>query len=191
MTDSKLLVVICHFKENLDWTKKLIHPYIVINKNPSQNDLFEFNLPNEGFDAAAYLTYIINNYDNLPDFMCFSQDNPFCHCQNFLKLVNDFKFDSEFLPLGITYVREGHAILNDSIKYAELYGIRYSLPIKFTAGTQYIVSKNLVLKNDKEFYGKILKSVLTGKIISHENYTFEYLFATIFHFNTELKVTTQ
>ena len=92
----KLVVVICHFKENLDWVKDIKHPYLVCNKNPKQNDKFEFNMPNEGYDTGAYLTYIINNYNNLPDFVCFSQDNPFAHCSNFLDLVNGFDFKTEF-----------------------------------------------------------------------------------------------
>ena len=62
-----LVVVVCHFKENLDWLKKLKHPYIVYNKNEKNSDKFEINLPNVGFDTIVYLKYIIDNYKNLPD----------------------------------------------------------------------------------------------------------------------------
>lgn len=185
----KLIVVICHFKENLDWVKNLKYPYLVCNKNPKQNDKFEFNMPNEGYDVAAYLTYIINNYDTLPNFVCFSQDNPFAHCSNFLDLVNGFNFETEFLPLGTTYIRDNNQILSSTIKYAEENGIQYTLPIKFTSGCQYIISKTMILKNPREFYEKILKTVMLGTVITNVNYTLEYLFPTIFHFNSDLKTT--
>ena len=54
-----LVVVICHFQESLEWTKELKHPFIVYNKNPKNNDQFEINFPNVGYDAIVYFDYII------------------------------------------------------------------------------------------------------------------------------------
>ena len=59
--------------------------------------MYDINLPNVGFDTIVYLKYIIDNYDNLPDFVCFSQDNPFFHCENFLDKVNEFDFAKKFI----------------------------------------------------------------------------------------------
>jgi hypothetical protein len=36
-------------------------------------------LPNVGREAGTYCTYIIENYDNLPDYMIFTQGNPCDH----------------------------------------------------------------------------------------------------------------
>jgi hypothetical protein len=92
----ELTVVICHFKEDLTWISNIKHKVIVYNKNPNEVDLYEINLPNVGFDTIVYLKYIIDNYDNLPDYVCFSQDNPFYHCPRFIQKVNEFDFTKKF-----------------------------------------------------------------------------------------------
>lgn len=184
----KLLVVICHFQEHLEWTKELKHSFVVYNKNPLHIDRFEHNFPNTGYDSMAYLNYIIENYNNLPEFVCFTQDNPFVHYPPFLKKVNDFDFSVEFIPLGISYIRDNPDIIGKVVKYAEINGIPYTLPIKFSAGHQYIISKKLILKNSLDFYRRILNTLSKTEIKTDLNYTLEYLWPTLFHFNDELVV---
>ena len=146
----KLVVVICHYKENLDWIKKLNHQYVIYNKNPKENHLYENNLPNIGFDTIVYLSYILDNYEKLPDYVCFSQDNPFDHCPNFLDKVNNFEFGKNFYPLGSTYIRDNDMTLNQTINYAKSVDIVYSDTIKFVSSAQCIVSKELILKRPKD-----------------------------------------
>jgi hypothetical protein len=183
-----LTVVICHYKENLDWVERLVHNHVVYNKNQEKRDYFKYNLDNYGFDTIAYITYVVDNYDSLPDYICFSQDNPFYHCGNFLEKVNNFDFKTEYLPLGATYFRDNAQIIDKSINYAKEIGLEITLPIKFINSAQCIVSKNLILKNDLELYKKILNSYHKNKVITDLNYTIEYLWPSIFHFNNELNI---
>ena len=183
-----LEVVICHFKETLDWVKDLKHSYVIYNKNPKNNNKFKYNLPNVGFDTIVYLTYIIDNYNNLPDYVCFSQDNPFYHCSSFLKKLNEFKFDRDFYPLGCSYIRDNEDILNQTINYAKINNINYKLPIKFINSAQCIVSKKLILKNNIEFYEKIKSTLSKNEIINNINYLVEYLWPTILNFNEDLEI---
>lgn len=179
-----MVVVICHFKENLDWVKNLKHRYIIYNKNSEEQHLYDINLPNVGFDTIVYLKYIIDNYDNLPDFVCFSQDNPFFHCENFLDKVNEFDFTKKFLPLGKTYIRDTIE-LEHTIEYDNNNQITYELPIKFINSAQCIVSKELILMRTKKSYQKI-KDSIPLEVISNINYLIEYLWPTILAFNNEL-----
>jgi len=184
-----LVVVICHFQEDLTWVKDLNYPYIVYNKNPKNNDKFELNFPNVGYDAIVYFDYIIKNYDNLPDFVCFTQDNPFDHCPSFLDKVNNFNTDLKYYPLGITYVRDGEDIINQSKEYAKINNIEVTMMIKFIAGTQSILSKELILNNPKEFYEKLQSTITKTEIVSHNNWMIEYLWPSMFGFNEELEIT--
>ena len=79
-----LVVVICHYQEDLSWTKDLEHPYVVYNKNYKEAHKYAMNLPNVGFDSIAYFKYIIDMYEFLPNYVCFSQDDPFFHCHYFI-----------------------------------------------------------------------------------------------------------
>jgi len=179
-----MVVVICHFKENLDWVKNLKHKYIIYNKNSEEQHLYDINLPNVGFDTIVYLSYIIDNYDNLPDYVCFSQDDPFFHCPSFLNKVNEFDFTKKFQPLGKTYIRDTFE-LDLTIEYANKNDIIYELPIKFINSAQCIVSKELILKRTKESYQQI-KDSIPLEVISNINYLIEYLWPTILGFNNEL-----
>lgn len=188
-----LEVVICHFQENLDWISELKHPCVIYNKNPKNVDKFENNLPNIGFDTYTYLTYIIDRYDNLPDYVCFAQDYPFDHCSNFIDLVNDFKFDKPFQCLGIGYERTStspernqNCALASSIMLAERLNISYTLPIKFISSAQCIVSKELILKRHIESYKQMYSIFPTHKPLTYVNYLLEYLWPTILNFNDEV-----
>jgi hypothetical protein len=185
--NKKLVVIICHFKENLKWVEKLNKPFIIYNKNPELKHMFDNNLPNIGFDTMVYLKYIIDNYENLPDYVCFSQDNPFEHCPNFIEKVNNFDFEKKFIPLGKTYYRDNEFILNQVKLHAEYIGIEYNEPIKFINSAQCIVSKDLILKRDKKIYQKI-KNSIPNELISNVNYLLEYLWPSIFSFNDELEI---
>ena len=134
------------------------------------------------------MTYIIDHYDSLPDFVCFSQDDPFYHCPNFLNRVNQFNGEKMFHPLGITYNREGEDILNKTKKYADSVGIEYNEPIKFINSAQCIVSKDLIKLKPKEFYQRIKNSLSPNQIITETNYFIEYLWPTILSFNNQLEI---
>ena len=180
-----LKVVICHFEKDLSWVSSLKHPYLIYNKNPSNNGKFDFDMPNVGFDTVAYLKYIVDHYDSLPDYVCFSQDDPFFHCPDFLKIVNEFKFDKNFAPLGAVYFRDGDE-LKDTLSYCQENKIEYKLPMKFINSAQCIVSKQLIVKKEVEYYLKIKNTLPTNQVINRTNYFVEYLWPTIMGFNEDL-----
>ena len=181
----KMKIIICHHEQNLTWINELKHEYIVYNKNPINNGKYHIDLPNVGFDTIAYLSYIIDNYYDLPDYVCFSQDNPFFHCASFLNIVNNFNFDKEFVPLGRVYERGGK-VLDRTINLCKKHGIAYKLPIKFINSAQCIVSRNLIKKRDIDQYEKIKSLLPTYEVKNETNYMIEYLWPTILNFNEEL-----
>ena len=82
------------FNENISWInniveKDFINEIVIFNKGP--NDL-NFNnkkikiscVPNNGREGGGYLSYIIDNYINLPDFIFFCQGDSFEHSPYFL-----------------------------------------------------------------------------------------------------------
>ena len=68
------LIVVAHYKENLDWLKNFDSDKILVyNKNETQTEYTTINLPNLGRESNTYLKYILDNYDNLPDIVVFMQ----------------------------------------------------------------------------------------------------------------------
>lgn len=58
---------IAHYCEDLEWTKKLSIPYTVISNKGITPD----TPPNKGREASAYLKFIIDNYDKMPEYVFF------------------------------------------------------------------------------------------------------------------------
>lgn len=75
-----MVLVVARYNENIDWLKNTALNYIIFNKGEANLPLWvknEIKLPNIGREAHTYLTYIILNYDNLPEHSVFVQGNPF------------------------------------------------------------------------------------------------------------------
>lgn len=180
-----LKIVICHFEKDLSWVEKLKHPYIIYNKNQIDNGKYDVDLPNVGFDTIVYLSYIIDNYNNLPDYVCFSQDDPFFHYPDFIEKVNQFSFDIDFLPMGAVYTRDGE-LLNKTTEFCSINNLDYKLPIRFINSAQCIVSKNLILKRPIQDYIKVKNTLPNYEIKNENNYFVEYLWPTILNFNEML-----
>lgn len=70
MVHNDILLVSCHCRENLKWLyDQTLYKYIVYSKTDTASPNY---LPrNVGREAEAYLSYIINNYYNLPPTLVF------------------------------------------------------------------------------------------------------------------------
>lgn len=182
--NEKLVLIVNHFQHDVKWTKNVKHKVVIYNKNEKFNHLFRYNLPNVGFDTIAYLRFIVDNYDGLPEYIAFSQDDPFYHCTNLVDIVNNFEFDKEFVPMGISWIL-GDWDIEKTIKYANLIELKYEEPLKFINACQCIVSRDLILNTPKSMYERII-STISMEVLSHNNFCIEYLWPTILNFNQEL-----
>lgn len=88
-------IVIAHYKENVEWLNDLNHDFIrqVVIYNKAEEFKFNNNriinktLSNIGREAHTYLTYCVEYYNNLPDFVIFLQGTPH-HGINFITIID-------------------------------------------------------------------------------------------------------
>lgn len=155
------LLVIARYKEPLSWVKFLNVPYIVYNKG-------EDYIPNSvvtkpfGREAYSYLKFIVDNYDTLPDFVGFCHGIPFDHCPSLLNIVNNFRGETEFLPLTQTILKE---IIPQNGGVRIIYNMAFDDGIvvsKFAAAQQFIVSKRLIRLRPKHLYQKFIDFIEHG-----------------------------
>jgi hypothetical protein len=78
-------IIVSRYNEPIHWTNEF--PNVLIF-NKGVNDLGEsYNqimLDNVGREGHTYYKYIVDNYDNLKDYTCFLQGNPFDHSPNII-----------------------------------------------------------------------------------------------------------
>lgn len=88
-------IVVSRYKENVEWLRN-IDNVLLYNKDDIEMKFKEEIMLKEniGRESYVYLKYIIDNYNNLPDIVCFIQANISDHMNNndekiLIKMIND------------------------------------------------------------------------------------------------------
>ncbi len=167
------IVIIARYNEDVNWVNKLTIPYLIYNKG-SHIDIEHKNIPNEGREGETYLRYILEHYENLPNYITFCQGNPFAHCDvegrgvrahpgyhvdiDFIQAVNEYQIQNEVCALGHWIVIEDLNGFPHAVGYG-MVDMMHSLNIPclvenftFAAGAQYIVSQSHILNKSKKWW---------------------------------------
>ena len=154
------------------WTKQFPNVIIYNKGKILDNGYNEVLLNNVGREGHTYYKYICDNYENLSDYTIFLQGRPFDHSPNILFNLNRYINNKE---LSIDFEFLSESIHNSSLDLESRYwqcknihknweivfgvNIEKNQECVFGAGAQFIVSKNKILKNTKEFYFSIAGQV--------------------------------
>ena len=183
----------------------------IYNKGQKIDELFPslatiINLNNVGREAHTYLHHIINNYEELPEKIIFTQAHPDDHVSenfksdflDFLNSSDEFKYFSKNVlemridPDGVeesgilngTFWRNKHSLGSCCVTVPfELIPQIESKKWIFGTGAIFGVSSGLILKNSKEFYQRgldILEKSL-DPMSSPEAHAFERSWYLIFN----------
>ena len=158
-------IIVSRYAKDVSWTKQLTDCNVIIyDKSDDENDYIK--LPNIGREPHTFIHHIINNYNNLPDYSCFIQDNPFDHVgANDFSFIRNFKFDADFTEIGKSQIRwdlnGGPTFSWLDIKYLfwNKYFINHPNEIIFAVGGQFIVSKSAILLRKKVFYEELMLDI--------------------------------
>lgn len=180
--------IISRYNHDLRWLSEYTDDYVLYDRSekPLEGSIV---VPNIGSDIYDKFTYIIDNYDNLPEIAVYTKANLF-------KYISKEEFDflikkQEFTPL-LTQNHKTYSDANGLVCYYEngMYYERnnawyltqhparstelfYLLDLKdkpylgFAPGSNYILPKTNILKHSKAFYEK-LRSYLEWTIYPGE-----------------------
>jgi hypothetical protein len=156
--------IIARYNENVSWANQFDNKIIYNKGNTLENSI---QLSNVGREAHTYLYHIINNYNNLAEFTCFLQGNPFDHSPNLFNDINDFKYNVGYYNLasGVLETKIVGCIHEYGLPVKEHYNYLfkdtlYNISNKnflFGAGAQFIVSKEIVHLRPLNFYENLIK----------------------------------
>ena len=180
--------VISAYKNNIDWVYNYTDDFIILDKGGTLEESDKiFHIENVGYNLYDYFSFIINNYDNLPDFTAFLQGDPFPHCKK--ETFDNLIYNKCFTPLeDYSDIPESHSHKKDiDGGYLEIntsYYLYLKEPfkhkwynsydqflgdmfidayhedwIRFAPGAQYIVPRENILKYSKNFWNKLMGTV--------------------------------
>lgn len=123
-------IVICRYNEDVNWIYNLLDQFNwiqkikIFNKGETLNiihpKVFIENVKNIGREGETYLSFIINNYNHLPENIWFLQANPFDHSPDFtylltIEAIKNYNYD--FQPLSYYYNKTVYNPINDKSSY--------------------------------------------------------------------------
>ena len=123
-------IVICRYNEDVNWIYNLLDQFNWIQKIKifNKGETLDINHPkifiedvkNIGREGETYLSYIINNYNHLPENIWFLQANPFDHSPDFtylltIEAIKNYNYD--FQPLSYYYNKTVYNPINDKSSY--------------------------------------------------------------------------
>lgn len=162
--------ILSRYNHDMSWLKDYTDDYVLYDRSevPIEGSII---VPNIGSDIYDKFTYIIDNYDNLPEIAVYSKANIFKYIsKGEFDLIKDNKTFTPILTQKhktrflISYYKNNlfHEINNYwYLKYhpakrknelVKLLGIKYKLYLSFAPGSNYIVPRENILKHSKEFY---------------------------------------
>lgn len=174
----------------MSWLKEYTDDYVLYDRSevPIEGSIV---VPNIGSDIYDKFTYIIDNYDNLPEIAIYTKANIFKYItKEEFDLIKDNKTFTPILSqkhktyFPICYYKNNlfHEINNywylkkgknkKRKELIKLLGIKYKLYLAFAPGSNYIVPRENILKHPKEFYIK-LREFLASEIYPEEAYIIE------------------
>ena len=177
-----LTIVTSHWKEDLEWLTKSKFPVVLIDKEGADPSPFvpQHVIPNLGRENTAYLKYIIENYDNLPEAVAFIHGHETAdhqrHDRPLLEVIEGANWQKYgFVP--INNMTHGDSFQDDLAPGKPTRGIftpryltrlytffrRLCIPLKgefldegapwvYELGAQFVVSRERILANPKMLY---------------------------------------
>jgi hypothetical protein len=164
-------IVIAHNNENLGWIDYLDATKIIIYNKTDKSTKKTVITPHSG-GGGALLHHIVNNYDNLPDYLFFLSGNPFEHINpqladlhNLQGKIHETIFNSDvtvnsffsfLVKEPIDLFRKG----NLTSYFNFLFGNKCDSFIEYSPGFQYTISKKNILSRPKKFFEYINNMIL-------------------------------
>jgi len=165
--------ILSRYNHDISWLKEYSDDYVLYDRSeePLEGAIV---VPNIGSDWYDKLTYIIDNYDNLPEVAVYTKANLF-------KYITKEEFDlvkgnKTFTPLltqhhevyepVCRYVDGMYEEINNrwylgphparhAVEMMRLLGIDHQEYVRFAPGSNYILPKETILKHPKELYIKL------------------------------------
>jgi hypothetical protein len=169
-------LVVSYYKENLSWLNK-IKDYKITVYNKSDVEIPNtIKLDNVGREMHTYFHHIVTNYDNLSDWVFFTQAEPFDHVRNYDWLLDVFPNSLRYSRLSIDdchffsngvfkekLVSQSNGrpynveILNIDTLWSSLFTSPPIGEYSFVAGCLFCITKEQIRMRDISFYEKCKK----------------------------------
>lgn len=186
---SSVMVASSHYEENLSWTNLVKYPVEIYSKTLKNKNFISFNKVQE---APAYLKYIIENYNNLPEYSIFVHGhfNSLHQDKNIIEIINTLNIDDKIINLNrkdwTASIKKGDdendkkfSWLEDNWKDLTNNFIELPNELSFPACAQFAIHKSCITRLPLEFWKQLFSWCENNKL---ENYISSRIFEYIWYY---------
>ena len=180
MKTQKIFILSSHYEEDLNWLiNQKEYDYLIYSKNKNAKEII--NAPeekiriieNRGMEATSYIRFILDFYENIPDYVafCHGHESAWHQHSDILSIIKSYNLNDEYFTLNNPYYR--NCLYDDcpqEISYPadkrvwnKIKSLKSELMIELpdlleiTMGAQFIIKKENILRHKKPFYENILR----------------------------------
>jgi hypothetical protein len=169
-------LVVSYYQENLDWLSNVKDYKITIYNKSNVEVPNTIKLDNVGREMHTYFHHIVSNYNNLSDWVFFSQGDPLDHVRDYCLILDTFPKslsesklrinDCHFFTNGVfnqmlVSKSDGRPHHFGDLNIDTLWSSLFTSPpvdnYSFVAGSLFCVTKEQIRIRDISFYEKCLK----------------------------------
>ena len=162
------MIVTSHWREDLAWLGRSKWPVTLVDKEGAAPTSLEATwiLPNKGREASAYLKFIIESWENLPEWVAFLHGHEDAWHHMYSKPILELieltpKNKRTFQGLNGVWAPRGPEEYNEFWHVVEPWiGPQPEGPAYFDAGAQFIVGRNRIWSRSKKFYEECFNFIL-------------------------------
>jgi len=178
MNPSNTVIVISTYKKPILYAERLRQKGFEVRAYTKENPDSPYNVPkNVGQDATAYLKYIIDNYENLPEYSIMTHDHEYSHHQdgNIVDaIINQIGNSNPYYNFNIV-TGPGEFYMGETTQFIKWYNEflePYLGPLKqygeFVRNQklngQFLVHKSLIVANPKKMYENIYNWCMNSNV---------------------------
>lgn len=190
------VIVTSHFKEDLTWLKKAKWDVVLIDHEGSEPPAIEpwTVIPNRGREGSSYLRYIVDHWDDLPDYIAFIHGHEYAEHQKYkqhmLELIERAELKDGYTPLNGFWLGEPSP---DRVKpeyYLQIAKYWYlfapyikkypDVPLFADAAGQFIVSRNKIKQYPFRAWKTWYDALVHPETHEELGFVFEYIWHYLF-----------
>jgi hypothetical protein len=181
------VVVIAHYNEDLSWVSKIKYEHIVYSKTLPDAANVRHQSVNKGNEASAYMQYIVDHFDTLPEYALFvhGHDTSWHHDGSIVDIINGVEL-SPYKSLN-KYPTEKVDPRHPDVKGAlRDFPLAFEFPpdvntLHYDSCAMFCVSRDSIRRRPREFYERYLEYLWTTSTPNFYNgrvgeYTYRWMF---------------
>ena len=192
--EPRIVIVTSHWKEDLNWLKKSKYPVVLIDHEGSDVPAIKPTtiIPNRGNEASSYIRYILDNWEDLPEYVAFIHGHEMSRHQKYkeqmLEIIERAHLTPDcYIPLNGMWLGEPAPSCVKKDYYLQIakywhlfepYVRKYpNQPLFTDACAQFIVSRNKITQYPFEAWQTWYDTlIIHPELVYVFEYTWHYLF---------------